>query len=125
MRTQPAGLFCRDLRRKGYGYAAAVDYWRQHGQPERMDADKNGVPCETIYPAKSVSAYWAQRGPVVQAGVPSGLLCRDLLARGRTYPQAVAYWYAEGAPPRMDEDRNGIPCETVYSAASVRAFWGG
>jgi hypothetical protein len=36
----------------------------------------------------------------------------------------VAYWYDEGLPDRMDADGNGIPCETVYPAAVVQAFWG-
>jgi hypothetical protein len=43
---------------RGYSYVAAVDYWRLHGQPNRMDAHLNGIPCETVYPASAVHAYW-------------------------------------------------------------------
>lgn len=50
VRNQPPGLFCRDLRAKGFSYSAAVDYWRNNGQPDQMDADRNGIPCETVYP---------------------------------------------------------------------------
>ncbi|MDX6238352.1 MAG: hypothetical protein QOG10_3167 [Kribbellaceae bacterium] len=28
-----------------------------------------------------------------------------------------------GQPNQMDADRNGIPCETVYSAAAIYTFW--
>ncbi|MEU4184072.1 excalibur calcium-binding domain-containing protein [Micrococcus luteus] len=119
----PAGLFCRDLKAKGYSYVAATEYWRLHGQPNQMDADRNGIPCETVYPRSDVSAYW--NGRQVSGVVPlaSGLLCRDLAARGATYAQAVGYWWYYGMPERMDADKNGIPCETVYSAATVYAFW--
>lgn len=58
VRALPAGLFCRDLNARGYSYSAAVDYWRMHGQPNQMDADRNGIPCETVYPRSDVSAYW-------------------------------------------------------------------
>ena len=58
------------------------------------------------------------------AEVESGLLCRDLSGLGYGYVDAVAYWVREGQPDRMDADRNGIPCETVYARAEVVAFWG-
>jgi hypothetical protein len=54
----------------------------------------------------------------------AGLFCRDLVATGYSYPDAVAYWTREGRPDRMDADRNGIPCETVYDSTLVVAFWG-
>ena len=131
VRDQPAGLFCRDLDARGYGYSAAVDYWRLHGQPGRMDADGNGVPCETVYPATEVGAYWGPRdlpdgSPALNAvqDLSSGLFCRDLRAQGYSYSDAVSYYWFWGGPDRMDADRNGIPCETVYSTSEVGAFWG-
>ena len=123
VRSLPAGLFCRDLKAKGYSYVAAIDYWRLHGQPDQMDADRNGIPCETVYSRSDVAAYW--NGREVTGVVPwtAGLFCRDLAARGATYAQAVAYWWYYDMPQRMDADKNGIPCETVYSTAAVNAFW--
>jgi hypothetical protein len=53
-----------------------------------------------------------------------GLFCRDVADLGFGYTDAVMYWVAEGEPDRMDADRNGIPCETVYSRAEVVDFWG-
>lgn len=125
VRLQPAGLFCRDLQARGYSYSAAVDYWRMHGQPDQMDADRNGIPCETVYPVDRVADYFGGAGRTDDTGLPSGLFCRDLVAAGLSYPFAVAYWVDEGLPERMDADRNGIPCETVYSPSEVREYWAG
>jgi hypothetical protein len=122
---QPAGLLCRDLAAKGYSYSAAVDYWRFHAQPNRMDADRNGIPCETVYPRSDVIAYWGSTTNPDYQDVPTGLFCKDLKARGYSYPEAVAYWFATGAPDNMDADRNGIPCETVYPASEVQGYWSG
>ena len=125
--TLPAGLFCRDLYPRGYSYSAAVRYWNLNGNPDQMDADRNGIPCETVYPPDDVSAYWSGRDapPAFDdpQPLPAGLYCRDLHARGLTYSDAVAYWWAEGLPDRMDADLNGIPCETVYPADDVAGFW--
>lgn len=54
--TEPAGLFCRDLKARGYTFNESVRYWFSHGQPDQMDADKNGVPCETVFPVEAVAA---------------------------------------------------------------------
>ena len=123
VRSLPAGLFCRDLNAKGYSYVAAIEYWRLHGQPNQMDADRNGIPCETVYPRSDVAAYWNGREISGVVFWSAGLYCRDLAARGASYAVAVRYWWYYGMPDRMDADKNGIPCETVYSAATVNAFW--
>ena len=123
--AQTAGLYCKDLKAQGYSYASAVAYWRRSGYPSRMDADNNGIPCETVYSAASVRDYWAGRLSIPAAGssgLSSGMLCKDLKARGVSYPNAWLYWRSEGYPARMDADNNGIPCETVYSAAAVRDY---
>lgn len=122
--------YCRDLKAAGWSYSAAVDYWYAHGSPDRMDADKNGIPCETVYSAASVKSIFPAYSGVgsgadegVWAGVPDGLLCKDLKARGFNYADSVSYWYDQGMPDRMDADKNGIPCETVYSESAVAAYW--
>lgn len=46
----PGGLRCADLAASGLGPKQAVDYWFFWGAPGIMDADKNGIPCETIWP---------------------------------------------------------------------------
>jgi hypothetical protein len=54
----PSGLFCRDLKARGYSYDDAVWYWYIEGQTNRMDASSNGIPCQTVYPRAAVDAYW-------------------------------------------------------------------
>lgn len=214
VRVLTSGLACRDLEARGYPFADAVTYWVMEGQPARMDADLDGVPCETAYPAAEVAVLverpttvgeWIvarnarevgklpesvvrpdvvecdvlgpiRRGsvfacalqPQTEPGVSfenagmvvlilddeggwataagsdvpdatstvlrlyeeagSGLYCRDLATRA-PYPfsdgyfWAVAYWFLEGMPDRMDADLDGIPCETVFAPGEVRRVW--
>lgn len=135
VRDLPAGLFCRDLESDGFSYSAAVDYWRMHGQSDQMDANQDGIPCETVYPADRVKAYWGDRMPNPEApthdsptddsylDLPSGLLCRDLHSSGHSYGDALSYWFHWGMPKQMDADQNGIPCETVYPRSTVDLYW--
>ncbi|MGB5755752.1 MAG: hypothetical protein WBM50_02455 [Acidimicrobiales bacterium] len=75
------------------------------------------------------------------ASATPGLFCRDLVdpdAQAKTgffdatttnesfgYFLSVVYWFIEGRPDRLDEDGNGIPCETVHDADVVAAIWNG
>jgi hypothetical protein len=117
------GLFCKDLAARGYSYAQSVEYWDAQDQPDRMDADANGTPCETVYSAAEVAAYYS-KVPAARPDVKPGLLCRDLRKRGVSLPAAVAYWLSEGSPDRMDADGNGVPCETVYPASAIASYYG-
>jgi hypothetical protein len=117
------GLLCEDLVDDGADYDAAVAYWLQEGRPERMDADADGIPCETVYPEADVTAFWGSQ-ETAEDGVQPDLRCADLADQGLDYGAAVAYWEEQGRPARMDEDANGIPCETAYDAADVEAYWG-
>ena len=111
------GLFCRDVEAAGYSFEQALAYWVREGRPNRMDADGNGIPCETVYPEGEIQDW---RDSVGAYG--SGLFCRDLADQGAGFGEAVAYWVGEGTPNRMDADGNGIPCETVYEASEVTGF---
>ena len=51
-----SGKLCADLAAVGYSFADAAAYWEWDGRPDRMDADLNGVPCETVYSAEEVNA---------------------------------------------------------------------
>ncbi len=66
-----SGLFCRDIFPLGYDYAAAVTYWVKEGSPDRMDADRNGIPCETVYAEADVLAFWGD--PLPTTAPPSSL----------------------------------------------------
>jgi hypothetical protein len=109
-----AGMDCWSFGESSY--QDIVAYWVAYGMPGSLDIDGDGIPCnvnEQVY------------DPAFFAGLPteSGLFCRDLVAEGYAFAEAVAYWLSEGSPDRMDADVNGIPCETVYPAAEVEAFF--
>jgi hypothetical protein len=55
------GKFCKDLKAAGAPYFYAVMYWFAEGRPGRMDADSNGIPCETVYSARAVHRIWRHR----------------------------------------------------------------
>ena len=46
---------CRglDFASRG-GFSIAVRYWMHEGMPERMDADGDGIPCETVFDQISI-----------------------------------------------------------------------
>ena len=114
------GLFCRDLHNRGYDFSAAAAYWLSEGAPDRMDADRNGVPCETVFPSAEIAAFLDEGA----GGFATGLSCSSLGLADQPdeYRRAVAYWMSEGAPARMDADGDGIPCETLFSAETVAAY---
>ncbi len=112
----PPGLFCRDLADRGLNYSAAVSYYVREGRPDRMDADLDGVPCETVYPITDLETQY-----FVTTVEPPGLFCRDLQARGWDFISALAYWVFYGGPAQMDADLNGIPCETVYPEVEIES----
>ncbi|MGD2061161.1 MAG: DUF3160 domain-containing protein [Acidimicrobiia bacterium] len=109
------GLTCADLAGAVDGYEDVLAYWIASQQPGQLDSDGNGLPCD--------------RTPMYDADVfadlreESDLFCRDLVADGFDFADAVAYWVREGTPSRMDADHNGIPCETVFSSEEVEAFF--
>lgn len=115
--SESATASCADVRDMGFDYVTAAATWLVNGAPARMDADGNGIPCETVFPVDEVSAFLepARR-------YASGLYCRDLKPDGASFPVAVAYWMIEGAPSRMDADGDGIPCETVYDGDALLEF---
>lgn len=123
----PPGKFCRDLARAGLGYAEAVSYWNVNGRPDRMDADVDGIPCETVYPAGTVRAVWGSRLDTASTNVarlPTGMPCAQLAEYGVEYQYVPDYWAREGYPSYMDRDSNGVPCEIEYSPGDVRSYYG-
>ena len=80
----PAGAFCRDLAvppsdapreaRDGtlldpspdhhLSYGLAVWYWYAEGRPDRMDADLDGIPCETVYDPGEIAQLWGSAIPL-------------------------------------------------------------
>jgi hypothetical protein len=69
----PSGLSCADLRGGAAPFPFDVSttdevgaifwsivYWNLEGRPARMDADLDGVPCETLYPDGAVASVLRQ-----------------------------------------------------------------
>ena len=61
---------------------------------------------------------------------PGEHFCRDIAERAEEHPDewelpmaAVAYWFDDGMPQRMDASQNGVPCQTVFD--DVAAFLNG
>lgn len=71
------GMYCRDLASQDLdvalfhsdpgssedGFFWSLVYWALEGQPDRMDADHNGIPCETLYDPAVVTAV-LEGGPI-------------------------------------------------------------
>ena len=101
---------CEELAAAGYGYREALDYWLEEGAPVRMDADRNGIPCETVYPSAQVRAVLAELAPTTQGEVFPEALSRDLVPWARLGPG----WYlavfkgADNAGDGFDVDRPSV-----------------
>ena len=90
--------------------------------PESEEAAASTV-ASTTTTIPAVTTVALAPGPAGVAALAPGLFCRDLDAMGYPYDDAVAYWFLEGSPDRMDADRNGIPCETVYPSTDIAYFY--
>lgn len=106
--NEAPGFLCKDLVGKGYSYPDAVDYWQAQGQPEAMDADKNGIPCETTYSERDVILYWGSTGPVADGTCPSP---STLLSSLRATPQLDD---AIGNPRVLGEIQCSLPFATAF-----------
>ena len=60
----------RDGRWYGMDYATVLHYWMSQGSPASMDDDRNGLPCETVYPAEVVARVAGS--PLVVGGRTGG-----------------------------------------------------
>ena len=95
---------CGELQNSGMDFTEVVGHWYGLGAPSDMDDDADGIPCETVYGEKNAPA----------AGPTGTHDCATLLSQGMTFAEVTGYWYSLGAPSDMDDDSDGIPCETVY-----------
>jgi hypothetical protein len=72
----PKGMFCRDLIASDqagwfgasagtpeFGFFVSLLYWSLEGRPDRMDADGDGIPCETVFDADVIEEVF-RGGPL-------------------------------------------------------------
>ncbi len=88
-----SGLFCRDLfEPEGpfFAYPAAVTYWFWEGRPDRMDADRDGIPCETVYPLSAIADFWQDPSRAEDTEIHFGYIT-ELTAAGPPYEMTIDY----------------------------------
>lgn len=99
------GLSCHDLAVFGLDYPDAVAYWEREGQPGRMDADRNGIPCEFIYGTADVVDFWGEPLPTT-TGAPY-----YSIAQPGQHPEPLpgsGGWFGSGCAPGSSTLPDGI-----------------
>jgi hypothetical protein len=86
------GSYCKSMHAAGWSFAEVQAYYLAHGSPAHMDADGNGVPCETVYGKQGGS------GPTTDPRW--GQTCEEI---------GHPYTALPGDP--YDGDHDGIACE--------------
>jgi hypothetical protein len=106
------GKYCAAMQAAGWSFEEARAYYEDHGHPAHMDADGDGIPCETVYgevggPGPS-PAPQEDCDPAYPDGClpspPPDLDCADV-------GQRVTVDHSYGDPHRLDADRDGIGCD--------------
>jgi hypothetical protein len=106
------GKYCAAMKAAGWSFQKARAYYEDHGQPAHMDADGDGIPCETVYgevdgqgpaPAPQEGCDPAYPDDCLPSPPPD-LDCVDVGHR-------VTVDHSYGDPHRLDADRDGIGCD--------------
>lgn len=53
---EPEGMRCTQIERAGYTFGEAFRYFQKFDQPEWMDPDADGIPCESNYDQEDIDA---------------------------------------------------------------------
>jgi hypothetical protein len=91
----------------GYTYTEAVAYWTREGSPDRMDADHNAIPCETVYPHSEVVAFWGD--PLPTTTTPTDVFY-SIVTHG-LHPDVLAGsggWFGSGCSPGSSTLPDGV-----------------
>jgi uncharacterized membrane protein len=112
-------------------------------------SDRGGPDLIVLDDQGSTTSWWVGTDEVGHLPfAPPGLLCREYIATEDfnwamdwmvqgdggsppwtddvlAYQWALAYWFLEGEPERMDDDHNGIPCELLFDPGVVAEVWAG
>jgi Excalibur calcium-binding domain len=103
------GKYCAAMHAAGWSFEKARAYYEDHGQPAHMDADGDGIPCETVYgevggpgpaPAPQEDCDPAYPDDCLPSPPPD-LDCADIGHR-------VTVDHSQGDPHRLDADGDGI-----------------
>ena len=138
------GLLCRDLAadRAGFPFDVAgttpdtaaflaTAYWMLEGMPDRMDADGDGIPCETVFPDAAIEWVW-DGGQLTGVSWQEGLELRGdglgVVTFGEPRDDAlVALTRYLGNPTLLLDDPVAFPEEAWYhggpAATDQLAVW--
>jgi hypothetical protein len=106
------GKYCAAMHAAGWSFEEARAYYEDHGQPAHMDADGDGIPCETVYgevggqgpaPVRQEDCDPAYPDDCLPSPPPD-LDCADVGHR-------VTVDHSYGDPHRLDADRDGTGCD--------------
>jgi hypothetical protein len=107
-----AGKYCAAMHAAGWSLEKARAFYEDHGQPAHMDADGDGIPCETVYgevgdpeppPVPQEDCDPAYPDDCLPSPPPD-LDCADIGHR-------VTVDHSYGDPHRLDADRDGVGCD--------------
>jgi hypothetical protein len=106
------GRYCAAMHAAGWSFAEAQAYYEAHGRPAHMDADGDGIPCETVYgevgeprPAPGAQENCDPAYPdECLPPPPPDLDCADI-------GHGVTVDHRYGDPHRLDADRDGHGCD--------------
>jgi hypothetical protein len=104
------GKYCAAMHAAGWSFEKASAYYEDHGQPAHMDADGDGIPCETVYGEVGDPAPGPQEDcdPAYPdeclPSPPPDLDCADIGHR-------VTVDHSNGDPHRLDADGDGYGCD--------------
>ncbi|HDH27129.1 MAG TPA: hypothetical protein ENH00_13210 [Actinobacteria bacterium] len=87
-----SGEFCSDLYSWGVPFSVAVGYWLREGMPDRMDADLDGIPCETVYPTEEIDAFLS--GTAYDASPTTTVPASPQIVLAQGGPASAGYWYS-------------------------------
>jgi hypothetical protein len=106
------GRYCAEMHAAGWSFADARAYYEDHGRPAHMDADGDGIPCETVYgevggpgpaPAPQQNCDPAYPDECLPSPPPD-LDCADI-------GHGVTVDHRYGDPHRLDADGDGHGCD--------------
>jgi hypothetical protein len=92
-------------------FVAVLDDTGRYTFSGRLGGFMSSMVVPSDFPAGTISCgMLKQGGDAVERGDAS---------YGMDYPTVLHYWMSQGSPESMDDDRNGLPCETAYPADVV------
>jgi hypothetical protein len=112
------GKYCAAMHAAGWSFEKARAYYDDHGQPAHMDADGDGIPCETVYGEVRGSGSAPAPGKDCDPSYPDaclkvGIGDYDCAGGSGNGPNCVEGPVTVRGPDPfgLDDDGDGVGCE--------------